>query len=179
MVTSYLFFGTGLGFVHCGICLYIACVTCSRVIVLYSCYRVNWGTNMFVVFVNVTLILFLLSLRPGSILGVYKLVGRSPPCRSLHNTLGLLRKRGGSATVGQVAMANDHGHQRAAQTGGVGSRCSNCKKAFNRNGSTTSFLVFKLVIHAVAVISEVLHLSTKSRRSHCCMAHLWHRVLDG
>ena len=35
------------------------------------------------------------------------------------------------------------------------------------------FLVFKVVLHAVVAISEVLHLSTKSRCSRCCMAHLY------
>ena len=34
------------------------------------------------------------------------------------------------------------------------------------------FLVFKVVLHAVVVISEVLHLNTKSRCSRCSMAHL-------
>ena len=34
------------------------------------------------------------------------------------------------------------------------------------------FLVLKVVLYAVVVISEVLHLSTKSRCSRCCMAHL-------
>ena len=50
-------------------------------------------------------------------------------------------------------------------------RCSDCKKAFNGNGSTTTLFVLKVVLHAVVVISEVLHLGTKSRCSHCCMAH--------
>ena len=34
------------------------------------------------------------------------------------------------------------------------------------------FLVLKVVLHAVVVISEVLSLSTKSRCSRCCRAHL-------
>ena len=34
------------------------------------------------------------------------------------------------------------------------------------------FLVLKVVLHAVVVISEVLRLSTKSRCSRCCRAHL-------
>ena len=35
------------------------------------------------------------------------------------------------------------------------------------------FLVLKVVLHAVVVISEVLRLSTKSRCSRCCIAHLY------
>ena len=35
------------------------------------------------------------------------------------------------------------------------------------------FLVYKVVLHAVVVIVEVLHLSTKSRCSRCCRAHLY------
>ena len=35
------------------------------------------------------------------------------------------------------------------------------------------FLVLKVVLHAVVVISEVLRLSTKSRCSRCCKAHLY------
>ena len=34
------------------------------------------------------------------------------------------------------------------------------------------FLVLKVVLHAVVVISEVLRLSTKNRCSRCCRAHL-------
>ena len=34
------------------------------------------------------------------------------------------------------------------------------------------FLVVKVILHAVVVISEVLRLSTKSRCSRCCRAHL-------
>ena len=52
-MTSYLVSRTGPGFVHCGICLYIVYVMCSRVIALYSWYRVNRGTKMSVVFANV------------------------------------------------------------------------------------------------------------------------------
>ena len=37
------------------------------------------------------------------------------------------------------------------------------------------FLVLKVVLHAVVVISEVLRLSTKSRCSRCCRAHLYCR----
>ena len=53
-MTSYLVFGTRPGFVHCGVSLYVVYVTCSRMIVLYSWYWVNWGTNMSIVFVNIT-----------------------------------------------------------------------------------------------------------------------------
>ena len=35
------------------------------------------------------------------------------------------------------------------------------------------FLVLKVVLHAVVVISKVLRLSTKSRCSRCCRAHLY------
>ena len=35
VVTSYLVFGTGLGFVHYGVLLYILYITYSRMIVLY------------------------------------------------------------------------------------------------------------------------------------------------
>ena len=42
------------------------------------------------------------------------------------------------------------------------------QKSFNGNGLTRPFLVLKVVLHAVAVISEVLRLSTKSRCSRCC-----------
>ena len=41
--------------------------------------------------------------------------------------------------------------------------CSTCKKVFNGNGSTTAFVAFKVVLQTVVVISEVLHLITKSR----------------
>ena len=34
------------------------------------------------------------------------------------------------------------------------------------------FLVLKVVLHAIVVISEMLRLSTKSRCSRCCRAHL-------
>ena len=34
------------------------------------------------------------------------------------------------------------------------------------------FLVLKVVLHALVVISKVLRLSTKSRCSRCCRAHL-------
>ena len=52
-------------------------------------------------------------------------------------------------------------------------RCTIFKKAFNVKGSTTAFLVLKVVLPAVVVISEVFCLSTKSRCSRCCMAHLY------
>ena len=38
------------------------------------------------------------------------------------------------------------------------------------------FLVLKVVLHAVVVISEVLRLSTKSRCSRCCRTHLYSSV---
>ena len=38
------------------------------------------------------------------------------------------------------------------------------------------FLVLKVVLHAVVVISEVLRLSTKSRCSRCCGAHLYSQL---
>ena len=50
MVTSYLVYGIGPSFVHCGI-LYIVYVTLFRMIVLYSWCRANRGTNLSVVFV--------------------------------------------------------------------------------------------------------------------------------
>ena len=48
---------------------------------------------------------------------------------------------------------------------------------FGKNTSTGTaqqrlFLVFKVVLSAVVVISEVLNLSTKGRCSRCCIAHL-------
>ena len=46
------------------------------------------------------------------------------------------------------------------------------KKALNGNTKQQLFLVLKVVLHAVVVISEVLPLSTESRCSHCCMGHL-------
>ena len=46
------------------------------------------------------------------------------------------------------------------------------KNPFNGNGSTTAFLVLKVVLHAVVVVLEVLRLSTKSRCIRCCRAHL-------
>ena len=90
--TSYLVFGTGLGYVHCGIRLYIVYVTCSRMIVLYSWYRVDRGIHMFVVFVNVTLFLFSLPLRLGSECSVSQPVGRSPPCISAPQHFGFKAK---------------------------------------------------------------------------------------
>ena len=38
------------------------------------------------------------------------------------------------------------------------------------------FLVLKIVLYTVVVISEVLRLSTKSRCSRCCMAHIYSRT---
>ena len=40
------------------------------------------------------------------------------------------------------------------------------------------FLVLKVILDAVVVISEVLRLSTKSRCSRCCRAHLYFQVLS-
>ena len=51
MVTSYLVSGTRAGFVRLWAIFYILYVTLSRMIVLYSWCRVNWGTNLFVVFI--------------------------------------------------------------------------------------------------------------------------------
>ena len=42
------------------------------------------------------------------------------------------------------------------------------KNASTGTAQQRLFLVFKVVLHAVVVISEVLRLSTKSRCSHCC-----------
>ena len=39
------------------------------------------------------------------------------------------------------------------------------------------FSVLKAVLHAVVVISEVLRLSTKSRCSRCCRAHLYSTII--
>ena len=39
------------------------------------------------------------------------------------------------------------------------------------------FLVLEVVFHAVVVISEVLRLSTKSRWSRCCRAHLYSQAM--
>ena len=41
------------------------------------------------------------------------------------------------------------------------------------------FLVLKVVLHAIVVISEVLRLSTKSRCSRCCRAHLYSEGCPG
>ena len=49
LVTSYLCFWDWNGNVHCVICLYIVNFTLSRLIVLCSRYRVNWGTNLSVI----------------------------------------------------------------------------------------------------------------------------------
>ena len=78
VVTLYLVSVTRLGFVHYGMFLYIVYVTCFRVIVLFSGYWVNRGTNMFVIFVYVILFLFLLPLPMGSILGISQPMGHSP-----------------------------------------------------------------------------------------------------
>ena len=86
IVTLCLVSGTGLGSVHYGMILYIVCVTCSRMIALYSLYRVIWGAKMSVILVYVTLFSILLPLRVGSVLGVSQLSGRSPPCIPLHKT---------------------------------------------------------------------------------------------
>ena len=76
---------TGLVSVHYRMLLCIVCVTCLRIIVLYSRYRVNRGTKMSVIFDYVILLLFFLLLHVGSVLGVYQPMGRSPPCSPLHN----------------------------------------------------------------------------------------------
>ena len=55
-------------------------------------------------------------------------------------------------------------------------KCSIGKKSFNGNGSTTAFLILKVVLHVVVVISKVLRLNTKSRCSHWCRAHLYPEV---
>ena len=57
--------GTGSGFVHLGIYLFIVYVTLSRMIVLYSQCRVNWGTNLSVVLYYVILFLFASTARLG------------------------------------------------------------------------------------------------------------------
>ena len=73
-MTSYLVFGTGLGFMHYGIYLYIVYVTHSRLIVLYSLYRVNRSTNMLVVFAYITYY----SCFASTVFGLC--VGRFPTC---------------------------------------------------------------------------------------------------
>ena len=83
--TSCLVFGIASSYVHCGIHLYIVYVILSRMIVLYSRYRVNRGTNMSIVLIDITLFLFLLLLRLGSVLGFPNLWVRSPPCCPLCN----------------------------------------------------------------------------------------------
>lgn len=52
-VASYLVFGIEPGSVHYGIFLDIVYVTYSRMIVLYSRYRVNQSTNMSIIFVYI------------------------------------------------------------------------------------------------------------------------------
>ena len=84
IVTLYVVSVIGLGSIPYGILLCIVFVTCSRMIVLYSQYRVNRATNVFVIFVHVILFIFLLPLHVGSVLGVSQPVGRSPPCHPLH-----------------------------------------------------------------------------------------------
>ena len=86
-MASYLVSGTRLGSVHYGIYLYIVYITCSRMIVLYSQYRVNWGTNMSVVFINATLFLFVVPLRLGFVLGISKPMGLFAPCCPLHDNV--------------------------------------------------------------------------------------------
>ena len=66
IIASYLVSITRPSSVHYGILLSIVYIICSRMIVLYSWYRVNWGTNMFVVFVYIILFSFLFPLRVGS-----------------------------------------------------------------------------------------------------------------
>ena len=53
IVTLYLVSGTGPGFVHYGLCSYNVYIICSRLIVLYSWYRINRGANMPIAFINV------------------------------------------------------------------------------------------------------------------------------
>ena len=76
--TSCLVFGIGSGYVHCGIHSYIVYNMLSRMIVLYSRYRANQGTNMSAVLIDVTLFLFLLPLRLGSVLEFPNILGCVP-----------------------------------------------------------------------------------------------------
>ena len=46
------------------------------------------------------------------------------------------------------------------------------QKFLRREWLNNGFLVLKVVLYAVVMISEVLRLSTKSRYSRCCKAHL-------
>ena len=84
-MTLYLVSRSGPESVHYGIVFYIAYIICSRMIVLYSQYKVNLGTNMPIVFVYIILFLFLLPLRLGFVLGVSQLGGHSPPWHPLYN----------------------------------------------------------------------------------------------
>lgn len=78
VVILYLVFVIGLGSIHYKILLYIVYITCSRMIVLYSLYWVVFLVLYCIVFVSITIFLFLLPLRMGFVLGVYQLMGRSP-----------------------------------------------------------------------------------------------------
>ena len=83
--TSCLVFGIESGYVPCWLHYYIVYITLSRMIVLYSKYKVNQGTNMSVVLNYVILFFVLLLLRLGSALGIPNLWGAFPLCRPLHN----------------------------------------------------------------------------------------------
>ena len=78
IVTSYLVSVTGLGSIYNAILLYIVYVTCPRMIVLYSRYRVNHGTNMSVVFVYLIVIFVFASNASGIC------IGRFPTCGVIH-----------------------------------------------------------------------------------------------
>ena len=49
-------------------------------------------------------------------------------------------------------------------------------KILNGNSSTIAFLILRVVLHTVVVISEELRLSTRSCCSRCCRAHLYWEV---
>ena len=77
--TSYLVFGTGPSYIHCGIRCYIVFITLSRMIVLYSLYTVNRGYKYVCCLDLCNIILVLASTTFGLC------AGRSPTCRPLYN----------------------------------------------------------------------------------------------
>ena len=85
--TSHLCFWDWTCNVHCGFHLYLVYGTLSRLTVLYSRYRVNRGTNMFVVFKYVILLLFRFHCDWNERSAFPTGRVRSPSCCPLHNNI--------------------------------------------------------------------------------------------
>ena len=85
-MTSYVISKTGPCYVQYGTFLYIVYVTCSRMNVLYSHYRVNRGTNMYVIFCFVTLYSLFCFHCVGDLCCAFSNFGmHSPACILLYN----------------------------------------------------------------------------------------------